>query len=205
MLGLVVADNDPAAIPASIGHLGWRLGIVLTFPIVLVTLFDTLGWRFAFSRDRVGLGMLVPARLAGEAFNMTTPTAALGGEAVKTWLLRGRVPTDEAVSSVIVAKTTITIGQGLLLLLGVGLAWTNLTLDSRILLAMQCLVVLEVLALGAFVIVQTRGLAARGGRLLARIGFSRFEGHATLGRIDERLAAFYREHPGRLALSIGCH
>jgi uncharacterized protein (TIRG00374 family) len=129
----------------------------------------------------------------------------LGGEAVKTWLLRGRVPTDEAISSVIVAKTTITIGQGLLLLLGVVLAVTSLALDSRILLAMEFLVALEILALGGFVVVQTRGLAARGGRLLARVGISRFEGHATLGRIDEGLAAFYRKRPGRLALSIGCH
>jgi glycosyltransferase 2 family protein len=205
MLGLVVADNDPAAIGASIAHLGWRLLIVLAFPMTLVTLFDTLGWRFAFSHDRVGLATLVPARLAGEAFNMTTPTAALGGEAVKTWLLRGRVPTDEAVSSVIVAKTTITISQGLLLLLGVVLAWTSLAADSRIVRAMEWLVALEVLALGAFVVVQTRGLAARAARILARVGMSRFDGHATLGRIDERLATFYSKRPARLTLSIGCH
>jgi glycosyltransferase 2 family protein len=205
MLGLVVADNDPAAIAASIARLGWRLAILLCFPIVLVTLFDTLGWRYAFSRDRVGLATLIPARLAGEAFNLATPTAAVGGEAVKTWLLRGRVPTDEAISSVIVAKTTITIGQGLLLLLGVILAWTSLPADSRILRAMEWLVLLEVLALGGFIVVQIRGLAAWSGRVLARVGIRRFEGHATLGRIDAGLSAFYRERPGRLALSLACH
>src|SRR5205807_5049417 len=112
LLGVLVASNDPPAILASITRLPWRLVVVVCFPITLVTLFDTLGWRFAFLHDRIGLATLVPARLAGEAFNLTTPTAALDGEAVKTWLLRGRVPTDEAVSSVIVAKTTITIGQG---------------------------------------------------------------------------------------------
>jgi uncharacterized protein (TIRG00374 family) len=205
MLGLVVAENDPAAIAASIARMGWRVAIVLVFPITLVTLFDTLGWHFAFAHDRVRLATLLPARLAGEAFNLTTPTASLGGEAVKTWLLQGRVPIDEAVSSVIVAKTTITIGQGLLLLLGVILAWTSLPVDSRILRAMECLVALEVLALGGFVIVQTRGLAARGARMLARLGLSRFEGHATVGRIDEALATFYRQRPLRLALSLACH
>ena len=85
------------------------------------------------------------------------------------------------------------------------LAWTSLAADSKILRAMEWLVALEVLALGGFVVVQTRGLAARGGRLLARVGVSRFEGHATLGRIDEGLAAFYRKRPGRLTLSIACH
>ena len=205
MLAAVVVDNDPAAIAASIARLGWRLVIILLFPFVLVSLFDTFGWRFAFPSDRAGFGRLVLARLAGEAFNAVTPTATLGGEAVKAWLLRGRVPTDEAVSSVIVAKTTITIGQGLLLLLGVTLAWTSLAADSAILTAMEWLVALEVLALGGFVIAQTRGILTRSGRLLARVGLPRLDGHATLGRIDHVLATFYRQRPGRLALSLGCH
>jgi uncharacterized protein (TIRG00374 family) len=205
MLGVIVADNDPAAIVGSIARLGWRLGILLCFPVAPVMFFDTLGWRFAFTRDRVGLGTLMSARMAGEAFNMTTPTAALGGEAVKTWLLRGHVPVDEGLSSVIVAKTTIVIAQGLLLLLGVVLAWTSLAADSRLLVAMQWLLGLEVLALAAFVVAQTRGLAAFGGRVLARAGVRRLDGHAALGRVDRVLASFYREQPVRLALSIACH
>ena len=205
MLGVIVADNDPAAIAASIARLGWRLGILLCFPAAPVMFLDTLGWRFAFLRDRVGLGTLMSARLAGEAFNNTTPTAALGGEAVKAWLLRGRVPVDEGLSSVIVAKTTITIAQGLLLLLGVVLAWTSLVLDSRLLIAMQWLLGLEVLTLAVFVVAQTRGLAAFGARLLGRVGIRRFERHEALGRVDRALAGFYREQPARLVLSIACH
>ncbi len=205
MLGVIVADNDPVAIAASIARLGWRLGILLCFPAAPVVFLDTLGWRFAFLRDRVGLGTLMSARLAGEAFNNTTPTAALGGEAVKAWLLRGRVPVDEGLSSVIVAKTTITIAQGLLLLLGVVLAWTSLALDSRLLIAMQWLLGLEVLTLAVFVVAQTRGLAAFGGRLLGRVGIRRFERHEALGRVDRALAGFYREQPARLVLSIACH
>ena len=205
MLGVIVADNDPAAIATSIARLGWRLAVLLCFPVGLVMFFDTLGWRFAFTRDTVGLGMLMSARLAGEAFNMTTPTAALGGEAVKAWLLRGRVPVDEGLSSVIVAKTTITIAQGMLLLLGVVLAWTSLAADSRLLVAMQWLLGLEILALAVFVVAQTRGLAAFGGRLLGRVGIHRFERHEALGRVDRALAGFYREQPARLALSIVCH
>ena len=117
-----MADNDPAAIAASIARVGWRLAVVIVFPTVLVALFDVLGWRYAFTRDRVGLVTLFWTRLAGEAVNLTTPTAALGGEAAKTWLLRDHVSLAESLSSVIVAKTTITIAQGLLLLLGVVLA-----------------------------------------------------------------------------------
>jgi glycosyltransferase 2 family protein len=204
-LAFIVADNDPAAIGRSIAHVGWRLGIVIVVPMVLVALFDVLGWRFAFTRARVGMARLFWTRLAGEAINLTTPTAALGGEAVKAWLLRDHVSLAEGLSSVIVAKTTITIAQGLLLLLGVVLAWTSLAADSRILTAMQWLLALELVALALFVLAQTRGLAAFGGRLVARLGARRFESHEGLGRVDRTLAEFYLRRPGRLVLSIASH
>ena len=51
LLGVLVAKNDPAEIFASIGRLSWRLAILVCFPFPLVTLFDTLGWRFAFLRE----------------------------------------------------------------------------------------------------------------------------------------------------------
>jgi putative membrane protein len=204
-LGFIVADNDPPAIAASIARVGWRLAVVIVFPNVLVALFDVLGWRYAFTRDAVGFATLFWTRLAGEAINLTTPTAALGGEAVKTWLLRDHVPLSESLSSVIVAKTTITTAQGLLLLLGVVLAWTVFPADSRLLTAMEWLLALELVALAIFVLAQTRGLAAFGGRLLARFGAHRFARHEGLGRVDRALAEFYLRQPGRLSLSIACH
>src|SRR5207245_5451426 len=162
--------------------------------------FDTLGWQFAFLRDGVAFRTLLGVRLAGEAFNLVTPTAALGGEAVKAWLLRGRVPLDASVPSVIVAKTTITIAQGLFLVLGIALAWTSTLPGSPLLYGMLWLLAIETVALAGFVIAQTRGMLAWGGRLLAQLGLD--PGHAdALGRIDDVLARLYRPPPGRLALS----
>src|SRR5262249_12890515 len=136
MLGALVAKNDPAEVFASIARLSWRLGVLVCFPFVLVAIFDTLGWRFAFVRDRGAFARLVWVRLAGEAFNLITPTAALGGEVVKAWLLRGHAPFDESIPSVIVAKTTITIAQGLFLTLGIAVAWTSAIADSLLVRAM---------------------------------------------------------------------
>lgn len=179
--------------------------IVVTFPAVLVNAADALGWRFAFLRDGVPFRTLLAVRVAGEAFNMATPTATLGGEAVKSWLLRGRLPLADTVPSLIVAKTTITIGQGLLLVLGVALARATVAANSTLLPAMQWLVVVEAFALGAFALLQTRGLFGRGGRLLERLGLPAGLAGDALGRADDALARFYREHPGRLVLSIGFH
>ncbi len=205
LLAGLVASNHPAEIFASMTRLSWRLGIVLCFPVTLVMIFDTLGWRFAFVRDRVAFPTLAWVRLAGEAFNLTTPTAALGGEAIKAWLLRGLVPLDESIPSIVVAKTTIMIAQGVFLLLGIGLAWHSALADSPLLWAMVGLFVVEVIGLGGFVVAQTRGMFERGRRLLERFGLRSFGRGHTIRRVDHGLAWFYRREPGRLLLSIASH
>ena len=204
LLAILVWRNDPEAILHSIRQLSWRLLIVIAFPFALVNVFDTLGWRFAFRNDRVPFGSLFSARLAGEAFNLTTPTASVGGEAVKAWLIRHHVPLHEALPSVIVAKTTITIAQGLLLVVGLPCAWALLPHDSPLLRVMFWLLLVEVLAVGGFVAVQVGGLLGRGGRALGRFAFlEKLAGG--LGRLDDSLAVFYRTQPVRLALSIFFH
>lgn len=203
LLGVLVARNDPAVIFASIARLSWRLAVVLCFPITLAVLFDTLGWRFAFRRDRAAFRTLVWARLAGEAFNVTT--AAVGGEAVKTWLLRQYVPLHESVPSVIVSKTTIAIAQGMFLLFGVALAWKTARPGSAVLHGMESLLVIEVFAVTGFVLTQTSGALGRAGRLLDRLGAHAIKGRDALARVDDVLVRFYREEPHRLAISIACH
>ena len=204
LLAVLVWRNDPATLLASIQQLSWRLLIVLAFPFVVVNALDTLGWRFAFRRDRVPFATLFSARLAGEAFNLTTPTASVGGEAVKAWLVRRHVSASEGFTSVIVAKTTITAAQGLLLLVGLPCAWLLLPHDSPLLHGMAWLLGLEVLAVAAFGLAQTRGVLGGGGRALGRVGFAgRLAG--SLQRVDHSLAHFYRRQPVRLTLSVLFH
>src|SRR5206468_10114096 len=103
----------PAAVAASLRQLSWRLGIILVFPCVLLVIFDTLGWRFAFARDCAPLLTLARARVAGQAVNATMPTGTLGGDAVKAWLLREHASMRESLSSMIIVKTTMPVSQGL--------------------------------------------------------------------------------------------
>ena len=204
LLAILVWRNDPEAILHSVRQLSWRVLIVIVFPFTLVNVLDTLGWRFAFRSDRVPFGALFSARLAGEAFNLTTPTANVGGEAVKAWLIRHHVGLDESLPSVIVAKTTITIAQGLLLIVGLPCAWLLLSHDSPLLTIMLWLLVVEVLAVGGFIVFQVGGLLGRGGRALGRFVFlERLAGG--LGRLDSSLAIFYRREPLRLVLSTLFH
>ncbi|HEV8475188.1 MAG TPA: flippase-like domain-containing protein [Methylomirabilota bacterium] len=204
LFAILVWRNDPAALLHSIRQLSWRLLIVVAFPFPLVNALDTLGWRFAFRRDRVPFRALFLARLAGEAFNVTTPTASVGGEPVKAWLVRRHIAFDESFPSVIIAKTTVTIAQGLLLIVGLVCAWHLLPHDSPLLSAMVWLLIAEIVAVGAFVAVQVAGLLGNGGRALGRFRFlARLAGG--LGRLDDSLATFYRREPVRLMLSVSFH
>jgi putative membrane protein len=203
-LVVLVVENDPSAVLASVTQLSWRVLVILAFPMALVMALDALGWRYAFLHDRVPFGPLLATRLAGEAFNIVTPTAALGGEVVKAWLLRDRVPLEESVPSVIIAKTTITIAQGIFLLVGIVLALIVLA-GTSLLLAMEWLLGLEVIALALFILMQTRGLVGWSARLLDRLGIRRMSGSGTAARVDAALAVFYRRAPRRLALSILFH
>lgn len=196
----------PATVFASLSTLSWRLLLLCFFPFSIMTLFDTLGWRFAFRRDRVPFQTLISARLAGEAFNLTTPTASIGGEAVKAWLLRNHASIDESLPSVIIAKTTITVAQGLFLLLGITLAWSFLPQESGLLHGMLWLLAVEVVAVGGFVMVQMAGAMKRIEQLASMLGLSWLTRKIqTLLHVDHALSDFYRNRPRRLFFSIGAH
>jgi uncharacterized protein (TIRG00374 family) len=191
---------------SAFGALSWRLPLLLCFPAGLMIVCDTLGWRFSFRRDRVPFGALLSARLAGEAFNITTPTGSVGGEPIKAWLVRPYASLAESLPSVVIAKTTITIGQMLFLLLGILVAWSILPAGSALLHAMRWLLVLECVGTAGFVAVQVLGTTGRLGRLLHRVGLVTERGHGSaFGTIDRAFVHFYRHEPRRLALSVGWH
>jgi uncharacterized protein (TIRG00374 family) len=205
-LGYLVAKVGPDTVFTPIRTLSWRLLVLLVFPVAVVMALDTLGWRFAFRRDLASFRTLLSVRLAGEAFNITTPTASMGGEPVKAFLLRPRAPLDEGLAAVIVGKTTIMVAQSLFVAVGLTLAWFLLPLPSAFLKGMMWLLVVEILALGGFALVQLLGVLDLGLRFLTRLGLQR-EGPraAKIRSLDRALAAFYREHPKRLGLSLFFH
>jgi len=201
----LLATIGPGAVVQAFAELSWRLLIILVFPFGLTTLLDTLGWRYAFRRDTVPFRALLASRLAGEAFNLTTPTASMGGEAVKAWLVRPWAPLAEGLPSVIVAKTTITLGQALFVVVGLAAAHAALPSDSLVVRGMEWLLVVQVLAVGGFVAVQAGGALSGSSRWLLKLGWLSGRRLEPLAQINDELAHFYRREPKRLALSIFFH
>jgi len=201
----LLATIGPGAVIQAFADLSWRLLIILVFPFGLTTLLDTLGWRHAFRRDAVPFRGLLAARLAGEAFNLTTPTASMGGEALKAWLVRPWAPLAEGLPSVIVAKTTITLGQALFVVVGLVAAHAALPSLSLVVRGMEWLLVVQVLAVGGFVVVQAGGALRGGTRWLYKLGWLSDRHVESVGQVNDELARFYRREPRRLALSILFH
>lgn len=201
----LLATIGLGAVVQAFADLSWRLLIILVFPVGLTTLLDTLGWRYAFRGDTVPFRGLLAARLAGEAFNLTTPTASMGGDAVKAWLVRPWAPLAKGLPSVIVAKTTLTIGGALFVVVGLVAAYAALPSGSLVIRGMQWLLAIEVLAVGGFVAVQAGGALSGGTRWLQKLGWLSGRRLEPLAQINDELSHFYRREPRRLALSILFH
>ena len=210
LVGYLVVQIGPAAIWSSFVILGWRLPLVLAFPYSLAAVVDTLAWRLLLPTP-VPFLLLLRARLAGEAVSLATPTMSVGGDPLKAYLLRPKLPLLDGFVSVIADKTTVVAGQVIFLALGL-LAARSLVAPptGRLLPVMTGLLVVEVLAIGGFALVQASGAVGGGGRLLGRFakrvgvgGAERFE--RGLGDLDRALAALYRQGRRRLLASAIVH
>ncbi|HET8577106.1 MAG TPA: flippase-like domain-containing protein [Methylomirabilota bacterium] len=206
VVAYLIYQVGPAAVWDSVTALGWRLLLVLCVPYSLMVLVDTAAWRLLFRDAHPPFLILLRARLAGEAVNLSTPTASVGGEPLKAYLLRPWVPLTEGFAAVIADKTTVVTGQWLYLSAGLGAAVGLLSPPHGLVVAMSVLLVVEAIAVSGFVLVQTRGIFGGGGRLLGRFGLGpsgRYQDG--LENLDRALSRFYRERLGRVAGSAALH
>ena len=175
------------------------LGIIF-LPMVLVYCLEALGWQLTLGEyaRRVGFGRLFAIRMAGEAVNVTTPAAYVGGEPLKAYLLkRYEVPMVEGLASVVTAKTAMTIAQVMFILVGVLLAFWLIGTSEDYLLATIFSVGLLVFGMVLFVSVQRYGLAMGFLRLmeLCRIRLKFLEKRRPqLIELDQTIRHFYTSH-----------
>lgn len=203
VLAFLVARVGIESVVSVLNRLTWWQLVLICLPYGLIMAVDTLGWRYAFISNPPPYLRMLAARTAGEAVNIVTALGSVGGEAVKVWLLRPAVPYDESVPSVVIAKTTSTMAQTLLLVVGLVLAVTTLTVAADVIWAMLALLGVELLLVGGFFVTQVAGLVRRAGRLLAWSGL--IENASAAEDLDARLRRYYRENWRRFVLSVTFH
>jgi putative membrane protein len=176
--------------------LGWRAPLAL-LPYLVISVLDTLGWRQTLPGPaRVPFTSLYLARIAGEAVNSLTPTAAVGGEPVKAHLLRRwGVSSSDGLASVVIAKTALTVSQIAFILLGIAALFDRLEQQVAGAVWLALLLVVAIAFSLLLVRLQRRGPVSTIWRWLCRVAprsslVARLEARAR--EIDERLSDFYR-------------
>jgi uncharacterized protein (TIRG00374 family) len=177
--------------------------LVILVPSLLMYAFEAYGWKLTLGSAANGIPFrkILAIRTAGEVVNMTTPTAYVGGEPLKAYLLqRHDIPMVEGLASVVIAKTIMTLAQVLFILVGIALAFWLLGAEgSSAQIAAAGLFSVALLSFGvaAFIFVQKRGLfiwILQSLRALGlRVAFleSREE---KLRSLDEVILTFYTQH-----------
>ena len=210
-LGVLVWEVNTQDLFARFLALGWHAPLLL-WPYALIATVD--GWAYSFTlprgdAHRPPLLSLIMIRLAGESVNTLTPTAYLGGEPVKAMLLVKRgITTASSTVSVVVAKTALTVGQIVFVLLGIMLTLERFDIvrDGDVLFVALCAGGAVFVAL--LVRWQQRGLFVKLSRIAERCGLrgARFQRFASVApEIDRELGAYYRARGGDFAITTGLH
>lgn len=201
------ARADLGAVWLAFQRLGW-LGPLALLPYLLVYGADTAAWRLAFApRPEVGFWRLFRVRWSGEAVNNVVPSAYLGGEAVKVYLLRRRdVPLGLATTAAVVSKSAQTLAQ--VLFIGAGaLAFAGIAPGNGGLhRAMLAVMGLSTVALLALFWLQRRGLFTSLLGAGEKVGLrwrALTQRRERLQHFDDQIGAFYREHKRRFLACAG--
>lgn len=193
-LAILLWRVDFAVVRVALLQVGWGMALILGQETVAHVL-NALGWRFAFARDRAAsftLVELLQARVAGDAINYLTPSATIAGEVARTAMLSDAQSTDVRAASVVVAKSTQTLGQ--VLFAAVGLVCVG---AGGIAPGWGWEVLPYVVAAGTIPIAALLVYRLSPGRA----AWSTASLPAWLQTLGARLRQFVRDHPGRVVLS----
>ena len=211
-LGFLVWHIGPGRIYDAAAQLGPVALLVLLIPSVIMYVIEAYGWKITLgpSAKAIPFWRVLAIRTAGEVVNMTTPTAYVGGEPLKAYLLKKHnVPMVEGLASVIIAKTTMTIAEVLFILLGVALAfWIVGANGSSGQTGAAALLSVGLLLFGiaAFVFVQRQGLFTWILEFLRKTGLKIAYLEAReekLRSLDRTILEFYRHNRPAFYSSTG--
>ena len=209
LFGWYVRRVGVAEIASALRQLGWAAPLVLV-PYGVVYLVDCLGWRWTLPAQLpLGFWSLLRIRWAGEAVNNVVPSAYVGGEAVKVFLLGQRgVPGPVATSAAIVSKSAQTMAQ---------IGFIALAALALLLIAPNqpgLKPALAVVLIGGSATVALLFWLQRRGVFRSFLGLAdRFQLAQTWLRgrrtgwleTDRTIGTYYREHRGRFLASVASY
>lgn len=207
LFAVLLARIGPGVLFRDVRLVGARLAILVALGSAVFA-FDTLGWRFAIpraDRRRVSLPGLFAMRIAGDAVNYLTPSAAVGGELVRIALVRRRLEATPAIASVALLVIAQFFSQVIFVAAGIVYCLPRLMASRYAAFAAIPLGFLAALAAGlAFLAFRSDGFR-RLDRALARIpGLAKFAGSGSAEALDAAIFGAFRTRPGDVAAAVAC-
>lgn len=186
----------------------WLVPFLLLDSVSL--LLHTAGWAACFPgpQRRVRLWRLCLVRMAGGAVNQVTPTADLGGEVMKVVLLGSLLPRAQAMSAVVIDKTSIALAQISYLNLGTVYVASHLPLPAGTQRGLHLTTGLIALGLGGFIVCQRYGFLSTFVHRLRGFKYGQERLHRLsqrLASLDAHLVTYYTAHPWRFGRSLLLH
>lgn len=196
----------PERIIVHLQPLGWKVALVF-LPYLLVFVCDTVGWRYAFERrPPLNFRRLLAIHIVGKTANLITPLVPVGGEPLKAYLLKADgIPFTEGLASAVISRTVATIAHGFFVLAVTGFIVAHLGLPKPLVQGIAVALGIGVVLVGTFLFVQTRGLFASVLGIVQRLKLRLSSWQEGACDLDRRLARYYRQHRGRLGLSLTFH
>jgi len=201
LLGWYLSQTDLNAVWTSLKSLGWLAPLALV-PYFIVYILDCLGWRYTFAKDlATSFWTLFRVRWTGEAMNNIVPSAYVGGEALKIYLLKKHgVSGNAATSSAVVSKTAQTVAQVLYIVLA-SVAFMYVGGDNPGLRAgMMLVLICGVLVVAGLIWIQRRGIFSTVLSITnaLKLKLAVIEKHrAKIQEVDQTITGFYRDHRPR--------
>lgn len=198
-----------AAVLGYVAHFGpWFLVIV---GIAFAWLFcQALAWHTiqAAHFGPVPLGRLFRVKIISDSLNTLIPSANVGGDAARPFLIRGHVRLEESVPGVLADKTVEAFAAALFLATGFLLSLLLLRLPAWMNTAAVICLAATVAGIAAFIVLQMKGslwALGRLARIFPKVGRLADRRRGALEELDANLRLIYRGLGPKTAAAVGLH
>lgn len=194
----IVYRIGPTQIWDNIREISWRNFLVLMGLRSLYWILRTINWKVILDEYEPGNSLIhmFAARMCSHAVSQLTPSAQVGGEAARIFMVKCSSK-KISLASVIVDKTIELLTVIVFTIIGVSIALTRIPLPGKLKTLFVGFVVVASLLLLFIISKQKKGLFGwlRDLLLKMRLKFKFLEKHRkTIEETDEYISDFYRRH-----------
>jgi uncharacterized protein (TIRG00374 family) len=209
LLGYLIHKIGLATVWDNLAHFGWWFALTCALGATWLFLQTCSWWKIQRTYfGPVALRELYRVKLISDAFNLLLPSASMGGDAMRAFMIRERVPLRDGVPAVLFDKTIEFAASVLFLIVGLGVGLAFLTLPQAIVIPAAVSVGISTIGIVLLVFIQRHGVSGT----VRMVGAVVPSAIAWMGRkdaqfqaMDENFRLLYSGGLGRTMVPLAFH